>query len=65
MKIELELTDRQAEYLVAAACDFYHKMKISYAHEIFGAYVRSEEVRDAKATWNALEEIVKVAYPET
>lgn len=55
MRIVVDVTERQAEYLEAAACEFYHKMKESHQHEIFGAYITNEKVIDALTAWLAVE----------
>lgn len=49
--ITLSLTDREADYLVAATNEFYQKMKASAEDTTFGAMITSERVLVARSLW--------------
>lgn len=51
MTVTLELTDREAEYLVAATNEFFQKMKASFEDTTFGALITEERVLVARSLW--------------
>lgn len=59
-----KLTRREAEYLEAAACEFYHKMKAAHEDTTYGSFITDETVYDARAMWRKVEKVVGVNFEE-
>jgi hypothetical protein len=59
MKIELDLTEKELNYLLAACVDLFHKMR---AAEEEGPLVPNfgERMMVAKSLWKKIDEVVKV-----
>lgn len=57
-----KLTQREAEYLEAAACEFYHKMKAAHEDTTYGSFITDQSVYDARDMWRKIEKVVGVNF---
>lgn len=51
----LSLTEREADYLLAATTEFYQKMEASFKDTTFGAMITEQRVLDARSLWRKAE----------
>lgn len=57
---KVKLTQKEAEYLESAACEFYHKMKSAHEDSKYGSFITDQSVCDARAMWRKVEKVVGV-----
>lgn len=59
IKIELDLTEKESGYLIAAVIEFYHKMRVA---EDEGPLVvnLAERLKDAKSLWHKVDKEVNI-----
>lgn len=59
-KQKAKLSKREAEYLEAAACEFYHKMISAHQDTTYGSFITDEKVHEARSMWRKIEKVVGV-----